>query len=34
MDCGSWQAESKAMVERRGKGLLVSLKQVNAVLRF
>jgi hypothetical protein len=28
------QAESKAMVERRGKGLLVSLKQVNAVLRF
>lgn len=28
------QAESKAVVERRGKGLLVSVKQINGVLRF
>lgn len=27
------QAESKAMIERRGKGLLLSVKQINAVLR-
>ncbi len=28
------QAESKAVVERNGKGLTLSVKQINGVLRF